>query len=1185
MKLSFTVVLSLILLATIKISAQDKVLNLDSSDSGAKEYIARDEINFLPGYSWNGSSSETLEAKIDRELICENEPIPFYNTPNPATRQIDKELTVGTIPGSVNVSASGGATYQIPIYTPPGKDGVQPQISIGYNSQGGNGILGMGWGLSGLSAISLVSSNYYLDGTYDGVSLGPNDQFALDGNRLILESGAHGFGTATYNTESETFSDIIILVSPLTGRYYFLVTTRDGTVMEYGYTPDSYVDVDIEGQTFSKPYMWRLSKITDVNGNYMSFVYNELNNESYIKKIEYSGNENTNLIPYNSIEFFYERRIDLNTNYLGGASIPSSVLLYSIIVKAENQVEREYKLQYTTDIYSKLVQIDELNSDNEKFNSTIFQWDEINQETSCNVISIQQDNDGDLLDRFWTSGDMDGDGISEVICIFNYSPSLGDDFLVIQMFQANEHENGIPTFSLLHEIHSVACGSQDREFYPRIIDNEHGLMCSVNGDNKPDLVIPIYFNPVNGDPRMEFYFFNYNQYDPVNDLWVYLSSSVESMPPFIFSDFNMDGNDDFLYIENARNENSVFHGEVWLIDPVTYDFSKTDFDIDGSYSPERIIPIDFNVDGLMDIMVLNENRGSIYRNNGGSFTFDQSDYSINSNQNYIEFGDFNGDGMMDLILNEDDTQDWKFAINNGNFGFSYIDLTNIDMEEENFTTYNDHQDDCIVTDFNNDGKSDVIIIDSKYIQDGNDLDFFEVQIDWLESTGSGLNLVKTLFTTDEYYARNELNILGDFNGDGRMDLINYGGQLILPIVNDDNWRIYSAFNEGFNEGLISSISNGLGQKTSIQYRPLSYDQTPEDEMFYHKNYLSTSTFPVMDIQFPLYSVWTVSNPDGVGGEMVTDYSYEGAKIHTQGRGFLGYEIVISKNQLSKSIVLSEIDETYYLPYNTSVKKYYYNNDNSNYYILSTTENDPPEFYDLTSKRYLMYSPKTTQTDNKGNINISEQEINSSGYLLSQINTVKEGTSTISSETIIYTGHNTMGQPATVSKTYSRPLDPLEDDFTESTSLTYNTNGSISTSIHNGVITEYEYDETISLPSSVTISESGIPESERETLFDYEVGKERFLIKETNPLLDYIEKEVDKLGNIILKKDINGLVTEYQYNGWGKLIKTTLPNQQKITSELTWAEGDDLDVNALYTETSSLDGVFLASDSYDEAGSS
>lgn len=47
---------------------------------------------------------------------------------------------VGATPGSHQVTPSGAFTYTIPIAVPPGVAGIEPKLSLAYNSQGGNGL-------------------------------------------------------------------------------------------------------------------------------------------------------------------------------------------------------------------------------------------------------------------------------------------------------------------------------------------------------------------------------------------------------------------------------------------------------------------------------------------------------------------------------------------------------------------------------------------------------------------------------------------------------------------------------------------------------------------------------------------------------------------------------------------------------------------------------------------------------------------------------------------------------------------------------------------------------------------------------------------------------------------------------------------------------------------------------------
>jgi len=99
-------------------------------------------------------------------------------------RQIDLSLPVGIIEGHHGVSATGAATYNIPIKLPPGTNGMIPDISVNYNSQGGNNIVGYDWGLSAISSISKVNRTFQDDDVNDVPNADYPYNFALDGNKL-----------------------------------------------------------------------------------------------------------------------------------------------------------------------------------------------------------------------------------------------------------------------------------------------------------------------------------------------------------------------------------------------------------------------------------------------------------------------------------------------------------------------------------------------------------------------------------------------------------------------------------------------------------------------------------------------------------------------------------------------------------------------------------------------------------------------------------------------------------------------------------------------------------------------------------------------------------------------------------------------------------------------------------------
>src|SRR3982074_2940967 len=114
----------------------------------------------------------------------------------------------GRTVGEFAVSPSGSARYSIPIWAPPGPHGLQPHLALTYDSRRGDGSLGIGWALSGLSSIYRCNLTYAQDAAPAAIALVTGDGYCLDGQRLRLTSGTYGSAGSAYQTEVANFMNV-----------------------------------------------------------------------------------------------------------------------------------------------------------------------------------------------------------------------------------------------------------------------------------------------------------------------------------------------------------------------------------------------------------------------------------------------------------------------------------------------------------------------------------------------------------------------------------------------------------------------------------------------------------------------------------------------------------------------------------------------------------------------------------------------------------------------------------------------------------------------------------------------------------------------------------------------------------------------------------------------------------------
>ncbi len=177
---------------------------------------------------------------VDGFPVGEVDPDPEEDPVDPVQPDVQAVSTIGTTAGNFRVDESGSANYAIPIMTASGAAGVVPQISLNYNSQAGNGVVGKGWSIGGLSAVTRCRQTYAQDGKSHGIHFDSEDRFCLDGQRLI--EVASGSGYIEYRTEIDSFAVIKAYVGSsgsAENPAYWQVARKDGSISTYGNTDEA----------------------------------------------------------------------------------------------------------------------------------------------------------------------------------------------------------------------------------------------------------------------------------------------------------------------------------------------------------------------------------------------------------------------------------------------------------------------------------------------------------------------------------------------------------------------------------------------------------------------------------------------------------------------------------------------------------------------------------------------------------------------------------------------------------------------------------------------------------------------------------------------------------------------------------------------------------------------------------
>ncbi|MTK52135.1 RHS repeat-associated core domain-containing protein [Paludibacter sp.] len=1099
-------------------------------------------------------------------------------------RQNTSNPQVGTTAGSFNISATGGATYTVPITVPPGPGGLQPSLAITYNSQARNGLLGMGMNLTGISVITRAPSTVYYDGQAKPIQVSTSDNYAIDGTRLLLTSGSAGTTGAVYSTASETFSRVTIKDVTSYGAKWFELTTKEGVTYRYGSGSGTLNDPTNPNVIVA----WYLDYVQDANGNYMQYNYQRNGNVLYLNNISYGGNVNTGVSSPFCVQFTYDTRQDTvkthfqsigyhaatpsstrTSSYYYNYNLPCNItsLLTKCVISGNGNILRTYECQYTYDAYSRLAAVSEKGIGGAQYYPVLFNWNTTGDMSSIQDKSVALSSSNISGDVTFFSADLNGDGLDDLVTVQNVTDNSGVTRSNGCVHTANL-SNGNVTFNLTASIKLLATANSS------ILRSSQGspLTGDLTGTGIKRLFFPMFVSS-SGINYVNQYWISSNAITSDNN-GQYNISCGSQCPLMAIADINQDGKDELIFLEKDGTTDrasggkytyqlAFYNGTQWVKQSFVW-----------TSQPSQLYVADFNGDGFPDICVLGGASSgtriggcyAILLNQGGASltalypTSPQIAYStFNAGDYMVRMGDFNGDGFPDFLLYKYASSTWYLALNDGQGKFSVKTVNLQGRKNDLTTTKDDDKFNFYVNDIDGDGKSDVIVTSASY---GYPNDYFiKFTTDWFTSTGTDFVLQQSTSTSQDNTWSN-LITMGDFNGDGRQELFARGYDLFSGSGTLDN-RIYD--NMKINTRPLSSVTNGLNAVTSFSYTSLS------DPSIYTKG--SGSVYPVVDISPALMAV-SSAVVSGIS-TATTQFSYGGARMHLQ-KGFLGFaSTCASQVEMGVSTkTATSLNTTWYVPATVTGQTVYTDGT-----VASSTSSF--NYTDLGSKRYLQLPATKTDQDIYGNT-VSTSYIYDGNGNLSSENASFGGGFYKQTSYANYTaaGSYMPNKPQQITITSKHPDDA--NTFVTQTTYTYDaSHGYVTGKTDNAqasdkqVVTKYSNFDGWGNPQSVTIAPAGL--SANTETFQYDATG-RFVTKHST-LLSSITTTYDLWGNTLSTTDDLNRTTTSSYDGLGRIASITYPDGRVKTMTFGWGT----DTNLCWYRLTQLTGSPWTKTWYDNLG--
>lgn len=1109
-----------------------EVYAADSASTAGQSSVGDDPFKPV-----NPDGSTSIEPWININDALDTE---YKRYPLPPDASSSRDFPVCGVPVNVDTTPLGAATFSIPIEVPPGVASMTPQLSIAYSSMQGDGPLGLGCFIQGLSGITRTSKDIWHDDKVAGVAYDESDALRLDRKRLMKKSGATAGGDKVFTIEDSPFTTVI---QHGTGtESWFEVKMPDGMTMKYGATENSRQTVATpSGKTFITS--WQISSSEDTNGNFIEYRYLHDGLCLYPYIISYGGNRHTTSGAKNEIVFGYGDRSDASSLVIGGAAGRMSKILSSIVTKTGGAVYRKTRLRYSQDQGSgrsllKGVRIGV--TDQKRQKEIVVAWNET-QTFHPSAKEIYADTSLPLTEKKGQkllTADFNGDGVTDIVEFAEAEINLGGGTKKLTNLCIPYHSSVKADGTVAHSMSQPIELGKDFSSSNWKQKSGYPMLADMNGDGTSDLVIPCY-DRVNGKDYalIKVYWGSDAGLSNGNASATAVSLvTSKDLPMYGAADFNGDGRSEILVVEPQN--------DVLGMNPCHFvgytengkEQTLRTFNIVFNFGLKQFFTADFDGDGTADFMLMHEDGCLTYLNKGGNFAEyglaqPVADLSV-KDADIVDMGDFNGDGIPDFVM----FSGGKLTVATGDGDGHFTPHEAQTVEGISKSGFDSNLAQTAVYDFDSDGKSDIVLIKA---------DKSKAHAFWLRSEGTSFHLVRDASSPDRKEASAGLYAVGDLDGDGFQELLNMGF---------DAWQGTSASGArplraypsaaGPSSLKVSSIRNSFLSKASFEYKSLATGG------IYAKG--TDASYPVADTAVPLGVVSTVTKDNGAAGSNTWRFRYGGLKTHVQGKGLLGmtqYEATNEAIGKTQKTEVLERDVASLLPMRTLTEE-----------TAGDGKATAITTYKITGKGdrcFFAYPSETVNTDADGNVTVVRTDYDTGNGCMTASRTEYDDGSYDETRYSGYVQKQGRWLPGKVEKRKKHTDD--SSVYSDKTLFEYDSNGNIyRQTVHAGtpkeLTTKYVERDWYGNPLSVYVEGDGT--SDLLMVSEHDKTGRFVTRKYTDPETTRFSYAYDTFGRLLKETDetdpANPLSIVHGYNSWGQETRTTSPEGACLKTWYGWS---------------------------------